>query len=128
MADVVREAVPITAYDAPDERTLRVFFLHPWTFITDVELSEPDDGTIRVALHRRVLRATPEDPIHEVDAAFLVVDSLRFDLEAPIGERRVQDAVTGNPIATVAGAAKRGLIRAKLIEAPTNETHRWRFG
>lgn len=127
MADIVREAVPITAYDATDEHTLRVFFLHPWSFITDAELTEPDNRTIRIALHRRVLRATPEDPIHEVDAAFLVVDSLRFDLAAPIADRHVQDANTGNPIATLAGATKRGLLRAQLLEAPACQTHKWRF-
>lgn len=125
MADLVRERVPVTAYDEATPGTLRLFFPVPWSFLTEVEVVEGAEA-VAVALYRRVLRATTTGDRDEVDGAFLTVGTVRLDLHRALGTRRLVHLGGGDPVATLAGAARRGPFRTELLDARDADSPRWR--
>jgi hypothetical protein len=130
--EVARVPVRIVAYDAPGDGTIVRLFTTT-LFVSDVAVSQaPDEETVRVGLHRKetVSTATGVPAIH--DGAYLAVDVVAVRLDAPLGDRRVIDDSTGDPVPTVAGAVKRrrdGLPVAKAIAAAAagGTTSSWRL-
>lgn len=128
MAELVREEIPLEAFDVPEERLLRVFFLVPEAFVAEVALKEGGAGDpIGVAAYRRVFRATEPGEPEEVDGAFLVVGRLALELREPWAGRSVVHLGSATPVATLEAAARRDPDGDSLLRAAASPAVRWRF-
>lgn len=125
MVELVREEIPLAAFDVQGDRRLRVFFLLPAAYVADVELVQ-DGDVVGVALYRRVYRGT-EPGDDEVDGAYLSPGAVAIDLDAPLGGRAVVGLGSGVAVPPVAVAGKRKPFGSTLLEVAAEDAPRWRF-